>query len=66
MKTLELNQMEQIEGGELTLACASGAWAIGMAVVAAASGPVGWLAWGSMIGTGFFGGASMGSCLYNL
>ncbi|HXJ97219.1 MAG TPA: hypothetical protein VNJ50_00095 [Gelidibacter sp.] len=65
MKTLELNQMEKIEAGGFTLGCATGAWAIGMAVMAAAAGPVGWVAWGAMIGTSFAGGASMGSCIYN-
>ncbi len=66
MKTLELNQMQELQGGKLatTVTCATAGWAIGMAVVAAVSGPVGWLAWGAMIGTGLAGGAGLGSCIY--
>lgn len=65
MKTLELNQMEMVEGGRISAQCAAslgGALVFGtLGVIGAASGPVGWLAVG--MAANYFGwGMAAWSC----
>jgi len=67
MKTLELNQMEIIEGGEWSWACtgaAIGLVSVGIAVSTVTAG-TGALAAGGMILSAFSTGGSLASCAYN-
>lgn len=69
MKTLELNQMENLQGGDLAtgISCAGAiAGIVGATTLAIAGGPVGWLAWGSALLSGLTTGAALGSCAYGL
>ncbi len=68
MKKLELNQMENVEGGsvESAIACGGAAWGAAEFVgvlVAAASGPIGWLALGTLILGPALVGTSLAECI---
>lgn len=65
MKTLELNQMEDIEGGSWSCVAGIGGLAL-TAIALTAAGPVGWVGWGVMIGRGVLTGGSLGACAYDL
>jgi hypothetical protein len=67
MKTLELNEMEVIQGGGLSqiVACAStviGVYSL-VTTIAVISGPIGWIAYAGLMGTAFATGASGAYCL---
>ena len=64
MKTLNLEQMEDIEGGSWS--CVSGALgliALGLAMTTTTAG-VGSIAWGGMMVAAFSTGGSLGHCAY--
>lgn len=66
MKTLELNQMENVKGG-IDWSCIGGAIglvALGIAITTTTAG-VGSLAWGGMMLSAFGTGGSLGHCAYN-
>lgn len=62
MKTLDLEQMEQIEGGD-PAGCLGAYAALGamLFTVAALSGPVGWLTVGAFAAVGYGTGLAIGS-----
>lgn len=70
MKTLELQEMEIINGEAGGAGYACGAAALGVVITAAAiassATPVGWLAWGIAIGRAGMTGAAIGNCAYEL
>lgn len=62
MKALELHQMEEIEGGDLTGCLGGYATTIALlSSVAVLSGPVGWIAVAGYAAGGFAAGLTIGS-----
>lgn len=66
MKTLDLEQMEQIEGGNPgPVACGGLALAtVATAAIIAASNPVGWFAIGASLAWGYGSGIVLGATCY--
>lgn len=65
MKTLELDTMENIEGGGWVSCFGAAVGIASIAALAIAGGPVGWVAWSLAIGRGMSTGFALGDCVYD-
>ena len=68
MKSLNINQMESIEGGDIVnvIGCAGTAFSalgLGVTIVAAAAGPVGWFALATLMVAPTFVGVGIATCV---